>query len=449
VLRSVAQLRRATGHRVVALAAAGETAQRFGREVGAHDAMTIDGFIRRAASGRLAPAKYAVLVDEAGLLEDWRWLGLLRATGGTALTVTGDSAQLSPIEAGGLFTVIAKRLGATTLTENFRARDAWAGDTWSDLREGRALRAVARLERKRRITLSPTRAESRDAAVERWDQDRREGATRGRDIDQFLLVADSSNGDVDRLNAAAQQRRHRAGELGGLSMEVRTTREDGGLRVERLYAGDSVSFTRQVYFGPSQRRVENGTSGVVARIHIDANAVDVELADRSVTIRNDDLMALRLGYAQHVYAAQGRTVDRVYVVTGGWQTARETSYVGVSRAREASFLYTDYSSLDMEVRNRKAALRELVARASESRAKVSALGWHEHREERRARQRADFAAAGGTEEKRAAAVAPSSRSATERTVAGRGAAGRDAALEETERRREATEQRRAWEIQRD
>jgi hypothetical protein len=39
--------------------------------------------------------------------------------------------------------------------------------------------------------------------------------------------------------------------------------------------------------------------------------------------------SLRLAYAQHVYRQQGATVDRSVVLTCGWQTSRETAYVGL------------------------------------------------------------------------------------------------------------------------
>jgi len=48
-------------------------------------------------------------------------------------------------------------------------------------------------------------------------------------------------------------------------------------------------------------------------------------------------------------------------------------YVAASRTREASYVFTDYSSLRMETHDRDQALKELAARASESLAKVSAL----------------------------------------------------------------------------
>lgn len=83
--------------------------------------------------------------------------------------------------------------------------------------------------------------------------------------------------------------------------------------------------------------------------------------------------AVRLGYARHVYAAQSRTVDRVYAILGGWQTRRETSYVAVSRARDTAVVVSDYASLGVTPGDREAALRELGRRMTISGAKQAAV----------------------------------------------------------------------------
>ena len=62
------------------------------------------------------------------------------------------------------------------------------------------------------------------------------------------------------------------------------------------------------------------------------------------------------------------------MVTGGWQAGRETTYVALSRAREATHVYSDYSSLDVDLNDRAAALGKLTSRARETQAKVSAVG---------------------------------------------------------------------------
>ena len=46
--------------------------------------------------------------------------------------------------------------------------------------------------------------------------------------------------------------------------------------------------------------------------------------------------SLRLAYAQHVYRQQGATVERSVVLTGGWQTSKETAYVEATRARHGT-----------------------------------------------------------------------------------------------------------------
>ena len=82
---------------------------------------------------------------------------------------------------------------------------------------------------------------------------------------------------------------------------------------------------------------------------------------------------MRLGYAQHVCTAQGRTVERIHVVAGGWQTGREASYVGVSRARDASYVFADRSSLGVDGRDRHGGLEELSRRMATSRENIAAV----------------------------------------------------------------------------
>jgi conjugative relaxase-like TrwC/TraI family protein len=446
VLRAVASARRASGKRVIAVAAAGETAQRFGKDINADLSLTVEALATATTTGRIVLSERdAVFVDEAGLLENSRWLTLVRlADRAFSLTATGDAAQLAPIQAGGLWPQLTTRLGAATLSENFRARDPDLLDAWADLRDGRAADAFARLDRKRQIVLSPTRSDSREAAVEQWNADRRAGAAQGRGPENYLLLATTTNIDVDLLNAAAQCRRLESAELGPAWIEVTAHDHAGRDRIERFHAGDRVVFSRQVRFGGWRPRVENGATGTVRHVDPDAQTLGVDLPDRHITLSGGQLGALRLGYAQHVYSAQGRTVDRAYVVTGGWQAGRETTYVALSRAREATHVYSDFSSLDLEVHDRAAALRELASRANETQAKVSAVGRLEQ-EQAVARQAAAGprdAAHARTDQCRAAAspllrAQPEERTQAERLAEEQARRERDRLVyEEVERQRE-------------
>jgi len=53
---------------------------------------------------------------------------------------------------------------------------------------------------------------------------------------------------------------------------------------------------------------------------------------------------LDLYYAAHVVKSQGATVRRAYVVAGGWQTHRDSSYVAASRSSEGTRLFVDRES---------------------------------------------------------------------------------------------------------
>jgi hypothetical protein len=93
--------------------------------------------------------------------------------------------------------------------------------------------------------------------------------------------------------------------------------------------------------------VENGTLGTVAETEGD-DRLTIKThgaTQREVDVNTGKFNDLRLSYAQHVYKAQGRTVDRAFVLTGGWQTDREHAYVALTRARERTDLYVSREDL--------------------------------------------------------------------------------------------------------
>ncbi|TMC47417.1 MAG: hypothetical protein E6J20_19685 [Chloroflexi bacterium] len=373
VLRAVADAHRRDGRRVLALAAAGETAQRLGRELDT-EATTVDALVRRAAAGLTSPGPHDLLViDEAALLETRRWQKLLAAAGPAKVVAVGDGRQLAPIEAGGMWTVLTQGVRSVELTENYRAQDEWARDAWSALRRGDSRPALRAYADRGLIRIEANRAAARETAVALWDERRRQSSGTV-SLDRRLLLTDGSNVEVDQLNRLAQEARQRTGELGTESVHVLAV--EGSmrhLREEDLHAGDLVSFRRAVAVPGSRRRIENGQAGTVTAVDPDEQTVTVRLRDREVTVDGEDLSALRLAYAQHVYSAQGRTVDEVYVVTGGWQTDRSSSYVAVSRAREASHVISDYSSLGVDPVRPEEALAELADRFALDRDKTASV----------------------------------------------------------------------------
>lgn len=80
------------------------------------------------------------------------------------------------------------------------------------------------------------------------------------------------------------------------------------------------------------RRPNSPSSGEATRIDRDGTLVlKLDGSDRVVRLPGENVESLRLAYAQHVYRQQGATVDRAVVLTGGWQTSKESAYVQATR----------------------------------------------------------------------------------------------------------------------
>jgi len=353
----------ADGHRVIGTAVAGATAKRLPADTGMSEAMTTDALLGRVQSGRLGLDERSVVVmDEAGMADTRRLAALTRATSrsGSKLVLVGDHAQLSAIGAGGLFDAVRSKVPTAELTEVHRAREGWERDAWGQVRSGEAVPALAAYRARDRLQVSDTREEARERMVGDWDRARREVGEGG-----CVMICDASNSELDRLNAMAQDRRLTAGELG-------EGRVDLPGRPYGLHAGDEVLLTGALY-EPGRERVENGTRARVTRAHGRRIGLrTVEPQPREVGVDTRRFSEMRLAYAQHVYKAQGATVDRALVLTGGWQTDRESAYVALTRARERTDLYVSREDLGEDGMD-DGAIQRLSERIAISRAQQASI----------------------------------------------------------------------------
>lgn len=109
-----------------------------------------------------------------------------------------------------------------------------------------------------------------------------------------------------------------------------------------------------------KRGIVNGQLGTITSIGVLGRSLNVRLDDgRRVTVPalgpfplgadryrhktgpDAGKYGLKHGYAITTHRAQGSTFDRAFVLLGGGMQDRELTYVQVTRAKEATFLYTD------------------------------------------------------------------------------------------------------------
>ena len=353
------------GYRVIGTAVAGAAAQRLGSEAGIRETMTADALVHRVEHGKLELDSRAVVVfDEASMADTRRLARVVELTGerDAKLVLAGDGAQLSPIGAGGLFGEIAERAPAARLTEVYRANHDWEREAWGQLRQGEAETALAAYKHHGRLHLAQTRDEASERMVSDWAQTRQDHPG-----ERVVMITDASNHELDRLNQQAQERRAAAGELGQERAQLAG-------RPYGLATGDEVLFAAQ-HRVPDERRVENGTRGLVVAVDERSSAVRVRTEEpqpRDVGVNTKEFDGLRLAYAQHVYKAQGLTADRALVLTGGWQTDRESSYVALSRAREQTDIYAAREDLGHDGID-SAAIERLAQRMDASRAQEASV----------------------------------------------------------------------------
>jgi conjugative relaxase-like TrwC/TraI family protein len=329
VIDAAARAEQHEGRDTYGVAVSGSTAERLGEDSPALEGrtMTLDSLVAQARSGSLVLGEgTTVYFDEAGMGDTRRLHALTQVVSEAEgkLVVIGDPRQLSAIGAGGLFEEIERIAPIARLSEVRRTTDLQEQRAWADLRAGRSAEAMAHYQARGQLHFSDTRDDAVEQAVKQWAElIERDGV---RDV---ALISDASTGEIDRMNARAQQLRAERDELG--QTEVNVPDVAYGLR-----EGDRVAFVSQ-HRPEGQLRIENGTRGEVTSIDSQQQRVSIRTdSDRHVSVDGEDLSSLRLSYAQHLYRQQGATVRHAVVVTGGWQTSREGAYVQASRAREGT-----------------------------------------------------------------------------------------------------------------
>jgi len=284
--------------------------------------------------GRLTlDRKTVVVLDEASMVDSvtLSQLGLAVASANAKLVVAGDYKQRPPIEAGGPLRALTEVVGTAELTRIKRQRHAWMREAVQQFADGDVHTALALYAKAGRLHVQSTLESATYKLTMDWNRKRTP------DLSETLILAGTRE-NVGVLNRLAQELRRLEGELGSRSINVGE---------KSLFEGDRVLFTANDH----ALGVVNGDFGVVEKIRgvvssrITPLVVRLDRQDQNgkqirVTFSPLQSKGLDLGYAITTDKAQGATVERTFVLAGGWMQDRELSYVQMSRHRDDAHIYT-------------------------------------------------------------------------------------------------------------
>jgi conjugative relaxase-like TrwC/TraI family protein len=423
-LRAAARAWEAAGFEVRGVCQSASAALNLDAEAGIRS-RTIASLLLSLRDGRSGLGSRTVLVlDEAGMVGS-REFGLLQEAvvkAGAKLVAVGDSKQLQPIEAGGIFASLARAHGKAEISEIRRQRTdfepmlAWlearaglgspldaaratalrsmpedargaaleaicardprlarAFGRWRErfdfqwLREavellarGEAPDALAALDARGRLRLAGSQAEAMKALIDDWERDKSA-------LPAKAIIA-ATRADAAELNAMARARLIGSGAVqDALGADARIRRRDGSTEARRFAPGDRIAFLEN----DRELGVANGSTGQVT-------SIQRGLLGPCLTIRLDEpnaqgarevtapvgFAALDWGYAITNHRAQGRTFDTAHVLANPALCDREWAYVAMSRSRFATTLHADAGAFCAQDPESHLPVSEGVSRAA-------------------------------------------------------------------------------------
>jgi len=362
-LTGVARAHQAAGRGIVVTSTGAQAAERLAGELGERG-VSADGYSTAALQAAVARGavvlspETTIIHDEAALAStrEQRWLLGAAADSGARVIAVGDPRQSQAVGAAGLWPAIeqtARERGAHVELERIvRARDPADRRDQRLWRAGAHERALSGYAQRGRVVVEDRQQRAEDRALEAAHADRQAGKA-------SLVVVQTTNDQLDALNARAQALRIQDGELGCDGVPLRD-------RPYALRAGDQVVL-RAASTHPELGAVRNGTRGEVLDVAAGHSAT-LRLADgREATWQREQLDAasVRLGYVAHSWPAQGVTVDRGHMIAAEHADANG-SYVALTRARESTHIYASTERLDDVELDRDGEREQQTARLAET-----------------------------------------------------------------------------------
>ena len=324
---------------VVGLAPSAAAAQVLADDLGIPTENTAKWIDAHAHIGWALKAGQLMIVDEASLAGTFTLdtLAAHAAEVGAKLLLVGDWAQLSAVESGGAFGLIARDLDqAPELLDVRRFHNEWEKTATLGLRLGELSVIDTYLEHGR--VVDGELQDMLDAAYIAWQSDLAAGKV-------SVMIAETVE-TVRALNERARLDRITTGHVsatGAVDLHDETQVGRGDLVITRK--NDRKLSTGKAW-------VKNGDRWIITATHDDGSVTVRRAGTRpggAVRLPAPYVAEhLELAYAVSAHRAQGSTVDTAHAVVHSSQMTRETFYVTMTRGRDSNTCYvaTDQALLE-------------------------------------------------------------------------------------------------------
>ncbi|KJV76634.1 AAA domain protein [Rickettsia hoogstraalii str. RCCE3] len=236
------------------------------------------------------------------------------------LILAGDERQLTSVERGGMFTVLASKFGSYELSNIRRQSKAWAREMASCFAKSDIAGGLRLLAQHKCLKIDHTLEESMARLIEDWSNSKFA-------LNERLIIT-MRNVEVDSLNQGFRELLKAKGLLTGKEYRCYISSE----KHEDYMAGDRILFKST----NKDLQIENGEFATITLVSNDRLIAKTD-SGKEIEFNPQDV-SFKHGYASTVYKAQGISIKDVYVLHNLAGNSRN-SYVVMTRHIEEVKLY--------------------------------------------------------------------------------------------------------------
>jgi len=269
---------------------------------------------------------------------------------GAGVIFSGNSAQLSSVERGGMFKKFCERYGCSVLVNVQRQKLSHQREISQKLAQGNFYDAINMISSSGGFSWSNSKETAILNLVEMWAQDRAHYPYSSQ------LVIAHSNSEVHAINEIAHLFRKSRGEV--LEKEFLCETDYGKIKVSE---GDLIEFREN----NAVLHVSNGLKAILIKASEEKFVLKTqgEHKEREITFDPRKYSAYQLGYATTYFRSQGSTVDRAYVLYSRSMN-KPLFYVGLTRHVRNAHCFVSRTDARFLSEIKFQALRENVKESS-------------------------------------------------------------------------------------